>query len=143
MKFKNIVSAYVIFQLLFENRKKNYLIEVERYLNLENEHFIKQSADRFQRWIFRFKNELAATSKIIDFAFRQSSEILNKKIKQTLSLKQRFSLKEKSLKELFSLKIKKDSSRRREHDREFDFNVSLTISEKRVFLIDHQNTRFH
>jgi hypothetical protein len=143
MKFENIVSICVIFQLFSENKKENYLIEVERYLNLENEHFIKQSADRFQRWISRFRDELAATSKIIDFAFRQSSEIFNRKIKQTFSLKQRFSLKERFLRKLFSLKTKRDSSKRREHDWEFDFNVSSTISERRVFSIDHQNARFH
>jgi hypothetical protein len=49
VKSEDIASACAIFQLLSESRKKDYLIEAERYLNLENEHFIGQSAGRFQR----------------------------------------------------------------------------------------------
>jgi hypothetical protein len=46
---ENVTTAFAIYQLLFERRKKNYVNEAKRYLNSKNSHFIDQSLDRFRR----------------------------------------------------------------------------------------------
>lgn len=133
--FEDIASTEVIFQLLFESRKKNYLVEIDKYLNSLNFHFIDQIEGRFQRWISRFRNDSAAFSKIIDFASRQFSE--SRMLKRIFSSRRRSSFKERSSREFSSPKTKRDSSRHREFDREFDFSVSSVASDKRASAVKY------